>query len=101
MAALQIKDKKPEPTAAAIVSKFKIEREEETKIYYEYYYITIPLNLLEEIKSANEKYLRQNMDSLRKFSLLQQMKYEQLLHLAYYLDECSFKYKEYVFREGE
>ena len=29
------------------------------------------------------------------------MKYEQLLHLAYYLDECSFKYKEYVFREGE
>lgn len=33
--------------------------------------------------------------------ILKDMKYNQLLHLAYYMDEMEYKYKEEVYREGD
>lgn len=50
---------------------------------------------------SDEKYLRHNIEVLKKYMILKDMKYFQLLHLAYYMDELSFKYKEYVYQEGD
>ena len=59
------------------------------------------MNTLKKIKSADEGHLRRDMDTLASFSILQEMKYEQLLHLAFYMEKKTYKYKEYVFREGD
>lgn len=34
---------------------------------------------------ADEKYLRKNIEILKKYMILKDMKYSQMLHLAYYM----------------
>lgn len=56
---------------------------------------------MQEIINEDERYLRKNIDRLKTYVVLKEMKYNQLLHLAYYLDERAFKYKQEVYKEGD
>jgi hypothetical protein len=40
------------------------------------------------------------MDLLATFAIMQPLHYDELLYLAYNMEEITCKYKEYLYREG-
>ena len=41
------------------------------------------------------------MDRFNVFSMLKTLKYDELLYLAYNMEDCLCKYKDYLYKEGD
>lgn len=50
---------------------------------------------------ADEMHLRRDMDRLKEYTIMRNMDYSKLLHLAYHVKQTTYKYKQYVYKEGD
>ena len=63
--------------------------------------IVLPKVAKQDAEDYNEKLVRRKMDLLATFSMARELHYDELLFLAFNMEEDTCKYKDYLYREGE